>query len=203
MPQDFLPANDADYATWVANFNTVANVNLVALGLVIADLTPSVTNLTTLNTTIATFITAQAAAKAATQGKATARKNSEVIVRTLSKRIQANPAVTNALKGQLGLPIRDTPSGPVPPMTPIDLFVNGSDTGINSLSWKGNGNKQGVTYIIEAKIGTATGYLMVDTTTKTKYQHTGQTPGVRAQYRVRAKRADLSSAPSNEAVVYG
>jgi len=44
---------------------------------------------------------------------------------------------------------------------------------------------------------------LVDVTSATKFNHTGQTPGVKAVYRVRARRGTAVSEPSNEAVVYG
>jgi hypothetical protein len=44
---------------------------------------------------------------------------------------------------------------------------------------------------------------MVGTTTKPGFNHTGQTPGVKAMYHVRAQRGDRFSEYSNEAVVYG
>ena len=43
---------------------------------------------------------------------------------------------------------------------------------------------------------------MIDTTTKTKYEHTGQTVGQQVVYHVRAKRDDITSDPSNDAVIY-
>jgi hypothetical protein len=43
----------------------------------------------------------------------------------------------------------------------------------------------------------------VDAVTATKYEHLGQTPGVRATYRIKARRRAVLSDPSNEAVIYG
>lgn len=202
MP-DFIPKNDTEFAAWLANFNTIANANLAALGLVAADVTANVTNTTTLNTAIATNVTAQAAALAATQGKKTARRTVELSSRTLARRIQANPAVSNALKEQLGLTVRNSPPTAIVPVAPADLVVSGSDSGVNLLQWKGNGNKSGTQYLIETKIGAATQWTITDVTTKAKYSHVSQTPGVKAMYRVRAKRGDVLSGYSNEAIVYG
>ena len=57
-------------------------------------------------------------------------------------------------------------------------------------------------YVIEALLGDTNGFQMVDVVTDTKYIHKGQTPGVMIVYRVRAKRGDNLSIPSNEAAVY-
>lgn len=40
---DYIPAPDAEFHAWQANFVSYANANLVALGLVAGDLTPVTT----------------------------------------------------------------------------------------------------------------------------------------------------------------
>ena len=40
MAGTYYPLKDAEYSTWLANFLTVANVNLIPHGLVAGDLTP-------------------------------------------------------------------------------------------------------------------------------------------------------------------
>ena len=42
----------------------------------------------------------------------------------------------------------------------------------------------------------------MDITSKVKYEHQGQKPGVRALYRIRAKRADKATGYGNIAGVY-
>ena len=201
MP-DFMPKNDTEYAAWLANFNTVATANLAALGLVTGDLTPSTAGTTAFNTAITTFVSAKASAKSATQGKKSSRKTIETVSRTLAKRIQANPAVSNSLKEQLGLTVRTAPSRAIAPANPFALVVTGFDNGVNALLWNRNGNAAGVQYVIEARIGNEAEFSMVGTTTKSKFEHGEQKPGVQAIYRVYAQRASIQSNVSNEAVVY-
>lgn len=50
MPNTYYPNKDADFVSWLANFLTVANVNLIPLGLIAGDLTP----ITTLQPTYST-----------------------------------------------------------------------------------------------------------------------------------------------------
>ena len=52
-------------------------------------------------------------------------------------------------------------------------------------------------------IGAATTSEQIGTTPKTRFDHTGQTPGVKAVYRVTAERADMSSIPSQSVTAYG
>ncbi len=201
MP-DFIPKGDAEFAVWFAQFNTALNANLAALGLVAADVTPLTTAKTDLDAKIAANATAQDAAKAATAAKNTSRTNSDNLVRTLARRIAANPAVTPALKQQLGLTVRDTTRTTIVPVAPSTLAVEGRADGTNILTWSANGNKSGTQYIIEAKIGAATAFSQIDFTSKTTFNHTGQTPGVMVVYRVKARRTDMTSAPGNEAAIY-
>ena len=46
-------------------------------------------------------------------------------------------------------------------------------------------------------------FEQIGATTKTRFDHTGQTPGAKATYRVLAERADMSSLPSQSVTVYG
>jgi len=203
MPKDYIPSQDLDYQAWLANFVTVANANLAALGLIAGDMTPVTTAKTPFDTAIPDVVTKKAALETAVQNKDTCRKNSVASVRTVVRKIQANPAVTNALKASLGITVKDTSPTPVTPIPPTDLVARGLDTGTNVLAWNRNGNKASIQFVIEAKIGTATSWTLVDVTTATKYAHTLQQPGVKAIYRVRARRGTVVSDPSNEAVVYG
>jgi len=203
MPRDYIPTQDLDYQVWLANFVTVANANLLALGLVAGDMTPVTTAKTPFDTAIPDVVTKKAALDTAVQNKDTARKNSVASVRTVVRKIQANPAVPNSLKAQLGITVRDGIPTPVTPIPPTDLVARGLDTGTNVLVWKRNGNKASIQFVIEAKIGTSTAWTLIDVTTATKYAHVFQQPGVKAIYRVRARRGTVVSDPSNEAVVYG
>ena len=203
MPQDYIPAPDLDYQAWLVNFVTVANANLAALGLVAGDMTPVTTAKTPFDTAIPDVVAKRQAFEQAVENKVTTRKASVSSVRTVVRKIQANPAVTNALKAQLGITVKDTVITPVVPVTPAELVVQGLDSGTNVLNWKRNGNKPSVQFMIEAKIGTAAAWALIDVTSATKFSHTGQTPGVKAIYRVRARRGTSVSEPSNEAVVYG
>ena len=91
----------------------------------------------------------------------------------------------------------------VTPQTPGELSVKGFSNGVNSLSFVGNNGANSVRYIVEAKIGDSQQYAMVGVSKAQKFKHTGVTPGVFHQYRVRAEATrGLVSDWSNEAVVY-
>jgi len=82
------------------------------------------------------------------------------------------------------------------------MIAEGFSSGTTVLNWTRAGNPSGTDYI-EGQFGTSTTWTNVGHTSKTTFRHTGQTPGVRVVYRVRAQIGDAISEPSNEAIVYG
>ena len=153
-------------------------------------------------TSLNVMTTAKANLRSATKGKNGAMKGLTTEVRALVRKIQGNPAVTVALKASLGINTRDTPRVNTPPTKPTSLVATPDGAGINSLTWNRNGNKSGTVFVVEVMTGGATSFTFVKNTSKTKFDHTGQTPGATATYRVTATRAAMSSQPSAPAVVY-
>ena len=103
--QDFIPKNDAEFLAWSTNFFAVLNANLAALGLVAADVTPSSTAQTNYSTTFTDQVAKQAAADAAVATKKTRRTAYEPLLRSLVRRIQAHPGMTDGLRAQLGVTV--------------------------------------------------------------------------------------------------
>ncbi len=92
----------------------------------------------------------------------------------------------------------------VTPLAPTKLAAFGYSNGVNRLTFSGNNPAGSVTYVVFAKIGAATEYVLVGICTKQTFKHFGVTPGQLYQYRVRAQAArNLVSDWSNEATVYG
>jgi hypothetical protein len=165
-----------------------------------------ITEVNTSRTAIAAGIADQlekkAAAKAATTALTQLRKDGD----DLGSRIKAEmrrAGMPPEKFEELGFDADDSTPSPIGVQTPTDLTAQGASNGTNSMKFNRNDNKKGTIFIIEAKIGAATDYVMVGTTTKTSFNHTGQKPGVKAMYRVRAQRGEQFSEYSNEAVVYG
>jgi hypothetical protein len=107
MP-DYIPASDAEFNTWQANFVTYANANLAALGLVAADLTPIVTAQPVWTTSLTAHVAAQANAQSKRAAKDGSRTALESLIRALVRRLQASPAVNDAERQSLGINVRDT-----------------------------------------------------------------------------------------------
>ena len=202
MP-DIANFNPEEMSMFLGNFSTVANANLTALGYT----APDITAINALKSDIDAKLTAQAAAqeaaRAATQALRTSLKAAKTNMSVRNKVLSANINLSNALRAQLGLNVPDGKPTDNTPQKPDTLFVTGSASGINFLKWGKGLNKPGVQYVIEAKIGASSTWTLVDAVTATKYDHVGQTPGVRATYRVRARRKSMLSPPSVEGVIYG
>ncbi len=122
---DYIPRADSDFNDWVKQYNEYVKVNFAALGLLIGDSTKLDTAFTKWETDYNSMLAAQAALNAAVQTKFAARDSLEELVREDTKKIQANPAVTNAQKAELGItiPKEKRTAVPVPttrPMADVD-----------------------------------------------------------------------------------
>ena len=104
--------SEVEFRSWFANFVIVANTNAVALGL-----TPTQgTALTTANTNYVASVNANNAAHDAAKATTTT-KNANfdacmTLVQGYAGQWQENPAISDVLKQQLGLVIRDTSPSP-------------------------------------------------------------------------------------------
>ena len=67
---------------------------------------------------------------------------------------------------ELGFDADDLTPSAIAAFTPSGLVVQGFSNGTNELKFNRNGNKQGTTFLIEAKIGEAPGHAIIGTTRK-------------------------------------
>lgn len=107
MAGDFLPGSDIEMQKWAGIFSTYLTANAVALGLMAADATNITTLKTAFDTTMTSNNTAQQTAQSTRQAKDTARTTFDAAIRTVVRRIQANPAVSDAQKAALGITVKD------------------------------------------------------------------------------------------------
>jgi len=156
----------------------------------------------TLTTEIADQAAKQSAAKAATQKLGQTRKDGDKLVSLVKKTMKSNAKFTTDKYVDLGFDADDLTPSAIAPQTPLDLSVKGFSNGTNELKFKRNANKATTVFIIEAKTGDAANYSIIGTTTKTVFRHTGQKPGLKILYRIRAQNGDQFSEYSNEAVIY-
>lgn len=110
MATDWIPHSDADFDPWQKNYLSYATANTASLGLVPGDVTP----LTNAQAVWTAAYAAHVAAQSAAQNKANSRAAFETALRALTQQIQTHPAVTDAQRAGLGIPVRAktrTPAG--------------------------------------------------------------------------------------------
>jgi hypothetical protein len=111
---DFIPKREDEFVIWATNLSQGITAGPVALGLLAADATALATLLTS-------FVNAKdlcddpaTKTPVAQTNKAVAKAALTADIRSLAKRIQANPSVTAGQKTALGLPIHNATPSPTP-----------------------------------------------------------------------------------------
>lgn len=194
--------NPAELSVFMTNLNAMAEAKKAELGISNALLLDLTEGKTDLDVGIDERQATKEAASAAVTGLKQKYKKALAAIAALNQTLKGNKDAPAELIEMLGLDVDDNSLTPIIPVAPADLVVTGTSNGINLLKWKSGGNKQRTTYIVEAKIGAATEYIFIKATSKTRFEHKNQTPGVKVLYRVKAVHGDLESSYSNEAVVY-
>jgi hypothetical protein len=203
MAKTFYPTNDAEFAIWLANFNNKSTANKGTLGITGEQLTALETGLAEFNNDLALKQQKKEESTSQTTKVRNSRKKLNKLVGKLNTAFKSKDEVTDGLLEELGLDSKDSNLNATTAGTPSNLVVTGTSDGINHLKWNRGGNKQGTMFIIEAKSGDALTFVIVDAVTSSFYEHADQTPGVKTQYRIKAKRGEIASGYSNSAMVYG
>ncbi|MBN1518178.1 hypothetical protein JXA32_16570 [Candidatus Sumerlaeota bacterium] len=102
---DYIPAADAEFNLWQGQFNTFIQTNGATLGFDEAELLALQNGSQTWDAAYDSHLAAQTAARAATEGKDNSREGYEPLLRQYSQRCQSNPAMTDAMREEAGLPV--------------------------------------------------------------------------------------------------
>ena len=198
----YYPTNDTQLIVWLNNFVTVANANLAALGLVAADMTPITTLQPTYTTTVNDVEIKKAALASATETKEATKEAVIQKFRLVVNRIQVNPAVTPALKAQLGISTNEGGKYPQHPVVPNELMATLIPEAGIELDWSRNGNGPGTQFVIEYRVLPSATWQLLDIITKTSYLHSGVALGTGIEYHIKARKGTQTSAPCNTVVVH-
>jgi hypothetical protein len=199
---DYIPKPDAEAATYLENTANVLGDTPVPYGLTAAEGTALVNAAGAFRGALQDVDATKATLATMVATKDAKRATMEDLLRGAVQRIQVNPAVTDAMRGSAGIPLRDTTRSFNAPTPPLALQAMPDASGFNALKWEPGSNAAGARYVIEARIGAATEFATVDVVTATTYRHQGRTPGQPVIYRVLARRGEVLSQPSNTASVY-
>lgn len=117
MAAPYIPAPDADFSTWLANFATLIAVDPTDYGLIAGDSTAIDAQDTAFQAAYLAAINPTTRTSATIATKDAARASAEAVVRPYAMRIRNNTTVSNALKIGLGLTIPSTVPTPIPAPT--------------------------------------------------------------------------------------
>lgn len=202
MQKPYYDMSKPELVGMVTTFASVAAANASQLSLDPAEITGINTQKTDFTNAVNDQLAAQAASAGAVAAANQEKADTVALLSQYNAEFKANPAVSDELIAQLGLPPRNHGGGSIPVYVPANLSALGCSNGVNALRWEANGNAQGTTYLIECAYDGTQDWEIVDASTVLKYDHEGQTPGRPAEYRVSAKRSSDRSAPSNTASIY-
>ncbi len=124
----YIPAKDADFANWLANFSTLITANPMSFGLLTSDAVVIAGQASSFAAAYA-LVTSSATKTATTvSAKNTAKVTALAIIRPYAQQISLNAGVTSANKIAVGVnPRTSTPSPITPPTSnPVLVLQSGS-----------------------------------------------------------------------------
>jgi len=108
MSVDYIPDTESDFSTWENNFCSLVCAALATtLGLTTLETSAIATASGDYNDAVSDYQSKVAVVHGAQQTKAAKRKALEEVVRKTVRRIQTSPAMTDAIRAQLGITIAD------------------------------------------------------------------------------------------------
>ena len=202
MASDYIPKSDSDFTNWFTNFVQVSEANLAILGITQEEIKALKAESIEFDSLLKETDNLHAQAKSVTERKNTCRKDSELLTRSVVKRIQAKGNVSNDLKKLLQIRVPgETPAPPIVPYPPINLVANVISSNLIELKWERNNNSKTILFCVEAKIDEEKQWKQVISVTKTSYKFPKEMPMKSIVFRVRAQHINIMSAPSNETLI--
>jgi hypothetical protein len=202
MSKKYTRMNNAEFTIYCTNLLNEIEINKETLGFSTTTVAELLSGNNSHKTDLLTRENLKDSTKAVNTGIKMRRKVLNKIVAKFEVLAKNNDEVSDTLLEQIGFDARESNAVSIPVTTPKDLSASGTSDGTNSMKFNRNGNKQGTKFFIYAKYGDSAEPVLIDVITGTKYDHKDQTPGVKVQYFIIAKRGDIESAPSNTAIVY-
>lgn len=119
MQQPYIPAQDASFDLWSANFSTLITDDPTTYGLVSGDAVSIAAVVDPWHDAYVTAVNPATRTPAAIAAKDAARTACEAVVRPYAQQISRNPAVTNDDKIAVGVNLPNTARTPIPPPTTV------------------------------------------------------------------------------------
>lgn len=113
----YIPAPDAGFSAWLANFSALLTANPTTFGLVAGDATIVAAQNTAFQNAYTQSVNPVTRTSASIAAKDAARATAESVARPYAQRIKVNPAVSNASRVNIGLTVDTFPPTPIPAPT--------------------------------------------------------------------------------------
>lgn len=194
--------SDKALGDYCRQLNSVVEANSAVFQVTAEELTKMNTKTSDYETKNEGVIAAKGTYANAVEAKDMSREDLLDYYMKLIGRFQNTEGIPDNLKREAGLTVKDMQPTPLHPYEPKNLTAKAKSNGDVDLDWERGENKQGMQFVVELRKKDAVDFTMVDIVTATKYVHKGQTPGENQTYRIRARKGDSYSDPSNEATVY-
>jgi hypothetical protein len=123
MSSSYIPSKDGDLDAWLDNFKTLIAASPTTYGLATSDATAISTAYTNWHAAYTTAVNPTTRTKLSVADKNQQKAIVLGVVRGYAATIRANLAVSDALKGGLGLHVRDTTPTPVPPPATFPTLI--------------------------------------------------------------------------------
>lgn len=137
MSTPYIPAKDADFSNWSANFATVIAANPANFGLVTADATAISAADSAFQAAYNLAINPATRTSVTVAAKDVQKASTLITERTYAQIIQNNAGVSDGNKTAAGLTVRKTSRTPIPaPGTAAILGYIGSTPGVTTLNYK-------------------------------------------------------------------
>ena len=202
MAGDYIPHKDAEALVYCRTFVTVVANDPARFGVAPDEVAALQNVVGQFGQSLQHISQLEAERAAEVQQKNQLRKDMDARVRALVQRIQVQPGIEEAVKAQAGITLRDHIQSTASPVAPEQLVVEAQANGVNKLKWHRAGNPRDTEFLIEARLGAATEFTLIDVVRASYYQHEGVKPGEPILYHVRARHSGKVSEPSNQAGAY-
>ena len=176
---------------------------MAASGLVPANFAELTANAADLHTKQRAVLETEAAYRAAVGARDAAQAISTRNLRRYGMSAGRNINMTNPLRHEAGLTVRDTKPSPGPLPEIKDLVCVGRPNGNNFLNWSRVPGGVGVIWEVECCLGSSGEWFLIGATSRTDFLHEKAGAGVHRLYRIVARRGNRRGGPGNLASVYG
>ncbi|MCE9557432.1 MAG: fibronectin type III domain-containing protein [Armatimonadetes bacterium] len=202
MPYITNAKKDGDWVKLGKQFVDTVALESSSLGLTPAQVTGLSTTFDNFDTAYTDLETQKATLESAVSVKDSTKASFEALVRRYAKQFRGNVTVPDALLELLNVAPHTVKPSNTSPTQPLALVVTTNSVGQVFLKWNRNGNRSGTTFWIQTKSSANGPWVMVNTTTTSKFTLENYPAGTAAWFRVVAVRRNLHSAPSDFVTIY-